>query len=148
MESVKIDDLLKYHFYGNLKSKNGATIFVDGCADEKENAYSYVLKSCINDTITSLTSFGKEASYMIEDEDHVLFCGNRKNVENSTSLYRISLSGGEAQEIAHFDKEGMSVVGYLNETTLVLQVKEKLVEEESDYEVFDEIPFSDESYFS
>ncbi len=141
MKSVKIDDLLKYHFYGNLKSKDGISIFVDGFSDEKENAYSYVLKTCVNDKIIPLTSFGKEASYMIEDEDHVLFCGNRKNVEKNTSLYRISLSGGEAQEIARFDKEGMNAIGYLNEKTLVLQVKEKLVEEEADYEVFDEIPF-------
>lgn len=141
MESVKIDDLLTYHFYGNLKSKDGVKVFVDGCADEKENTYSYVLKACIKDKIMPLTSFGKETSYLIEDESHVLFCGNRKNIEKSTSLYRISLTGGEAQEIARFDKEGFSVVGYLNSDILVLQVKEKLVEEESDYEVFDEIPF-------
>ena len=54
---------------------------------------------------------------------------------------RLSLNGGEAKEIVRFDKPGMNVLGYLNENTLVLMTKEKLVEEESDYEVFDEIPF-------
>ena len=37
---------------------------------------------------------------------------------------------GEAKEIARFDKPGMNVLGYLNEKTLVLLTKEKLVEEE------------------
>lgn len=141
MNSVKIDDLLTYHFYGNLKSKDGLKVFVDGCADEKENAYNFVLQACTNDKIIPLTSFGKESNYYIEDNEHVLFCGNRKNIEKSTSLYRISLKGGEAQEIARFDKPGFTVLGYLNENTLVLQIKEKLVEVEADYEVFDEIPF-------
>ena len=141
MNSVKIDDLLTYHFYGNLKSKDGLKVFVDGCADEKENAYNFVLQACTNDKIIPLTSFGKESNYYIEDNEHVLFCGNRINIEKSTSLYRISLKGGEAQEIARFDKPGFTVLGYLNENTLVLQIKEKLVEVEADYEVFDEIPF-------
>ena len=117
MKSVEINDLLSYHFYGNLKVKDGVKVFVD------------------------LTSFGKEAGLYIENENSVLFCGNRKNIEKSTSLYRLALNGGEAKEIARFDKPGMNVLGYLNENTLVLMTKEKLVEEESDYEVFDEIPF-------
>ncbi len=84
----------------------------------------------------------KNLVFYIENENSILFCGNRKNIEKkSTSLYRLSLNGGEAKEIARFDKPGMSVLGYLNEKTLVLLTKEKLVEEESDYEVFDEIPF-------
>ena len=141
MKSVEINDLLSYHFYGNLKAKDGVKVFVDGTAAEKENAYEYTLKCVKDDKVCDLTTFGKEASYYIENENSILFCGNRKNIENSTSLYRLSLNGGEAKEIARFDKPGFSVLGYLNETTLVLQIKEKLVEEESDYEVLDEIPF-------
>ena len=108
---------------------------------EKENAYEYTLKCVKDDKVYDLTSFGKEAGFYIENENSVLFCGNRKNIEKSTSLYRLALNGGEAKEIACFDKPGMNVLGYLNENTLVLMTKEKLVEEESDYEVFDEIPF-------
>lgn len=141
MKSVEINDLLTYHFYGNLKIKDGVKVFVDATAAEKENAYEYTLKCIKNDQVYTLTTFGKESSYYIENENSILFCGNRKNIENSTSLYRLALDGGEAQEIARFDKPGFNVLGYLNETTLVLQTKEKLVEEESDYEVFDEIPF-------
>ena len=141
MKSVEINDLLSYHFYGNLKVKDEVKIFVDGVVAEKENAYEYTLKCVKDDKVYDLTSFGKEAGFYIENENSVLFCGNRKNIEKSTSLYRLSLNGGEAKEIARFDKPGMNVLGYLNENTLVLMTKEKLVEEESDYEVFDEIPF-------
>lgn len=141
MKSVEINDLLAYHFYGNLKIKDGVKVFVDATAAEKENAYEYTLKCIKNDQVYTLTTFGKESSYYIENENSILFCGNRKNIENSTSLYRLALDGGEAEEIARLDKPGFNVLGYLNETTLVLQIKEKLVEEESDYEVFDEIPF-------
>ena len=116
-------------------------VFVDGVAAEKDNAYEYTLKCVKDDKVYDLTSFGKEAGFYIENENSVLFCGNRKNIEKSTSLYRLALNGGEAKEIARFDKPGMNVLGYLNENTLVLMTKEKLVEEESDYEVFDEIPF-------
>ena len=141
MKSVEINDLLSYHFYGNLKVKDEVKVFVDGVVAEKENAYEYTLKCVKDDKVYDLTSFGKEAGFYIENENSVLFCGNRKNIEKSTSLYRLSLNGGEAKEIARFDKPGMNVLGYLNENTLVLMTKEKLVEEESDYEVFDEIPF-------
>lgn len=141
MKSIEINDLLSYHFYGNLKVKDGVKVFVDGVAAEKENAYEYTLKCVKNDKVYDLTSYGKESGFYIENENSILFCGNRKNIEKSTSLYRLSLNGGEAKEIARFDKPGMSVLGYLNEKTLVLLTKEKLVEEESDYEVFDEIPF-------
>jgi tricorn protease-like protein len=48
-----------------------------------------------------------------------------RSTGKSTSLYRLSLNGGEAKEIARFDKPGMSVLGYLNEKTLVLLTKEK-----------------------
>ena len=41
MKSVEINDLLSYHFYGNLKVKDGVKVFVDGVAAEKENAYEY-----------------------------------------------------------------------------------------------------------
>ena len=141
MKSVEINDLLSYHFYGNLKAKDGVKVFVDATSAEKDNAYEYTLKCIKDDQVYDLTSFGKESSYYIENENSILFCGNRKNMENSTSLYRLALHGGEAKEIARFDKPGFTVLGYLNAATLVLQVKEKLVEEESDYEVFDEIPF-------
>ena len=141
MKSVEINDLLSYHFYGNLKAKDGVKVFVDATSAEKDNAYEYTLKCIKDDQVYDLTSFGKESSYYIENENSILFCGNRKNMENSTSLYRLALNGGEAKEIARFDKPGFTVLGYLNAATLVLQVKEKLVEEESDYEVFDEIPF-------
>ena len=141
MKSVEINDLLSYHFYGNLKVKDGVKVFVDGVAAEKENAYEYTLKCVKDDKVYDLTSYGKESDFYIENENSILFCGNRKNIEKSTSLYRLALNGGEAKEIARFDKPGMNVLGYLNENTLVLMTKEKLVEEESDYEVFDEIPF-------
>lgn len=141
MKSVEINDLLSYHFYGNLKAKDGVKVFVDATSAEKDNAYEYTLKCIKDDQVYDLTSFGKESSYYIENVNSILFCGNRKNMENSTSLYRLALNGGEAKEIARFDKPGFTVLGYLDAATLVLQVKEKLVEEESDYEVFDEIPF-------
>ena len=141
MKSIEINDLLSYHFYGNLKVKDGVKVFVDGVAAEKENAYEYTLKCVKDDKVYDLTSYGKESDFYIENENSILFCGNRKNIEKSTSLYRLALNGGEAKEIARFDKPGMNVLGYLNENTLVLMTKEKLVEEESDYEVFDEIPF-------
>ena len=129
MKSVEINDLLSYHFYGNLKVKDGVKVFVDGVAAEKDNAYEYTLKCVKDDKVYDLTSFGKEAGFYIENENSVLFCGNRKNIEKSTSLYRLALNGGEAKEIARFDKPGMNVLGYLNENTLVLMTKEKLVEE-------------------
>lgn len=95
MKSVEINDLLSYHFYGNLKVKDGVKVFVDGVAAEKDNAYEYTLKCVKDDKVYDLTSFGKEAGFYIENENSVLFCGNRKNIEKSTSLYRLALNGGD-----------------------------------------------------
>ena len=49
-------------------------------------AYEYTLKCVKDDKVYDLTSFGKEAGFYIENENSVLFFGNRKNIEKSTSL--------------------------------------------------------------
>ena len=113
MKSIEINDLLSYHFYGNLKVKDGVKVFVDGVAAEKENAYEYTLKCVKDDKVYDLTSYGKESGFYIENENSILFCGNRKNIEKSTSLYRLSLNGGEAKEIARFYAENPEDVKFL-----------------------------------
>ena len=57
MKSVEINDLLSYHFYGNLKVKDEVKVFVDGVVAEKENAYEYTLKCVKDDKVYDLTSF-------------------------------------------------------------------------------------------
>ena len=66
MKSVEINDLLSYHFYGNLKVKDGVKVFVDGVAAEKDNAYEYTLKCVKDDKVYDLTSLGKEAGFYID----------------------------------------------------------------------------------
>ena len=80
MKSIEINDLLSYHFYGNLKVKDGVKVFVDGVAAEKDNAYEYTLKCVKDDKVYDLTSYGKESDFYIENENSILFCGNRKNI--------------------------------------------------------------------
>ena len=59
MKSVEINDLLSYHFYGNLKVKDEVKVFDDGVVAEKENAYFFFFKCVKDETINDLISFVK-----------------------------------------------------------------------------------------
>lgn len=66
MKSVEINDLLSYHFYGNLKVKDGVKVFVDGVAAEKDNAYEYTLKCVKDDKVYDLTFFWKRSRFILK----------------------------------------------------------------------------------
>lgn len=141
MKPTTIDDLYTYSFLGNLKSRDQTAIFVKAVANETDNTYDQVLYQWKNGTVRPLTSFGQESNFAFLDDDTIVFCGNRKKREGKTSIYELSLQGGEAQEIATLDFDNAQIAGCLGDGTLVLLIREDGQSNETDYEVFDEIPF-------
>ncbi|WP_290172101.1 S9 family peptidase [uncultured Dubosiella sp.] len=141
MKPTTIDDLYTYSFLGNLKSRDQTAVFVKAVANETDNTYDQVLYQWKNGTVRPLTSFGQESNFAFLDDDTIVFCGNRKKREGKTSIYELSLQGGEAQEIATLDFDNAQIAGCLGDGTLVLLIREDGQSNENDYEVFDEIPF-------
>ena len=106
MNKLQLDDFTKYHFLSGVRlSPDGTSAaFVDKISNVKENRYD----SCIRllrlpeGTATQLTTAGKEASFLYDDADTILFPAARTSADEpekhhqKTTFYRISLHGGEA----------------------------------------------------
>jgi len=171
MESVKLDDFLKYKFISNfLFSPNGETgAFVVHESDLEENKYNSNIWTIDRKTkkIKKLTSLNEEKSFIWLDNNIIIFRANRdkkiqKKVsegETWTSFYQIDISGGEAQkfvdipmnvsQIKPITKSLFVIVAqYDNYNPIINDLAgEKRTEaikkqkEDKDYEVLDEIPF-------
>lgn len=167
MERVKIDDFGKVHFLSDLSlSPNGKTLaFVKSEADVGENVYKSAIWLWEGGNCRRLTTGGRDAAPLWLDDEHLLFPGDRRKTHRplpggAVTVYnRISIHGGEAEEyftvpmkcsrikpiseeefllIASYDHYGMDISGLEGEE------KEKAIaqiEENKDYEVFDELPF-------
>ena len=107
MRPVAIDDFakLKYLSQPAFSPEGTCAAFVVSEADKKTNGYRsyiYVLK---DKKVKKLTSFGQERTFQFLDEDTILFPGKREKDENEEAgsiWYKISLSGGEAEELFRF----------------------------------------------
>ena len=168
MESVRIDDILRYRFLSGVRyAPDGRrAAFVVSQCNEEENCYESRLW-LYDGTLRQLTDLGKERSFLWENEHTLLFPAVRSAEEKKraeaeepfTSYYRLDLNGGEALHaftlpfavecIRPLSGGRFAAIGTIdaNEPDLFRKSKEeraaalKKYEEEKDYEVFDELPF-------
>ena len=171
MENLKLDDFTKYKFLSGISmSPAGSnTGFVLHQMDVEENKYlsNIYIYNELNKEPLKLTSLDEEASFLWKDDDTILFPGTRnkkdkekkKNGEDLTSYYEISLKGGEANKVFEVPLNVTSLE-ILDDENLILTAvydhnkpnldglsdseKEKTLKEmkdAKDYEIFDEIPF-------
>ncbi len=167
MQKVLMEDLGKIQCLSDLSfSPNGkAAAFVKSSADLEKNTYTSAIWIIEEGKCRRLTTGGSESGPIWLDEEHLIFPGDRKKAHKpqpgqAVTVYnRINIHGGEAEEyftvpmkcfnlkkisdeefllIASYDHYGIDLAGLEGEE------KEKAIaqiEENKDYEVFDELPF-------
>lgn len=171
MDKLKLDDFIRYKFLSGINiSPNGLhTGFVVHEADLEENKYLSNIYIYDNEkkNYMQLTSFDEESTFEWENNENIIFSAIRnekdkkrkKDEEQFTSFYKISISGGEAKKAFEiplnvnnykllddgniiftsiFDPE------YRNIADLGQDEKENYLKkrkETNDYEVLDEIPY-------
>ncbi len=167
LEKVKIDDFGKIQYPSDLKlSPNGkVAAFVLSQADVKENCYKSAIWLLENGKVRRLTTGGSEAGPLWLDDEHILFPGDRKKAHKAApgqavTVYNIiNIHGGEAEEYftvpmkcgslkkisdneflltASYDHYGIDIAGLEGEEKEAAIAQ---IEENKDYEVFDELPF-------
>ena len=171
MEYLKLDDFTKYKFLSGIRiSPNSRyTGFVLHEMDVDENKYLSNIHIYNEETNKEfkLTSLDEERSFIWKDDNTILFPAMRckkdkerkEKKEDFTVYYEINLNGGEATKafeiplnvnsIEFIDGDNLLVTANFNHNKpnikeLSGEDKEnalKKIEEDKDYEVFDEIPF-------
>ena len=167
MKPIELKDFLNYRFLSNVKYAPGgkkAAFVVSECCEE-DNSYESRLW-LYDGALRQLTDLGQERSFFWEDENCILFPASRSKAEKKrreskeefTSFYRLDLRGGEALPAFTwpFAAQRVEQVGEVYVATGSVDVhhpdyfqmdKEQRAsvskerEEETDYEVFDELPF-------
>lgn len=168
MESIQIKDFLDYRYLANVRyAPDGkkAAFVVSNCSEE-ENCYESRLW-LYDGAFRQLTDLGKEARYIWEDANTILFPAVRsadekkraEKKEQFTSFYRLSLFGGEALHaftlpfaanwIQKLPNGAYAVLGTIdaNEPDYYRldrkdrEQVEKRYADDADYEVFDELPY-------
>ena len=106
MKPVAADTLFQMRFLSQItfSPEGKSACFVVTEIDKKKDAYRSCLWLRRDGKLTKLTGFGEERSFQYLDEDTVLFPGRRETEEDDegSRYYRISLSGGEAEEAFRF----------------------------------------------
>ena len=107
MKPIAVDEFCRLKFLSGVTfSPEGRTAcLVVSEADRKKNGYRSYLYLRRDGKLKKLTSFGKESSFQYLDEDTILFPGRREEGDKGaidSRWYRISLSGGEAEEAYAF----------------------------------------------
>ncbi|HJB26143.1 MAG TPA: S9 family peptidase [Firmicutes bacterium] len=167
MQKVTMEDLGKIYTLSEVSySPDGtAAAFVVSQAQVKENKYTSSIWVLENGVPRKLTSGGAESSYLWLDEESLLFPGDRKKSHKPepgqacTVYNRIDIHGGEAEElftipmkvksIRKISSHEFLIIGLYQHNAIEvtgLEGKERedaieRLEEEKDYEVFDELPF-------
>ena len=103
MKPIAADEFCRLKFLSDVTfSPEGKTAcLVVSEADRKKNGYRSYLYLRRDGKLKKLTSFGAERSFQYLDEDTILFPGRREEGDKESiesRWYRISLSGGEAEE--------------------------------------------------
>lgn len=167
MKKVCIDDFSKIYSLSELSvSPDGKTLaFVQTRADVDKNSYISTIWVMENSSCRQLTFGEKDNSPIWLDETHLLFPGDRKGTKKPapgqqiTVYNRINIHGGEAMEyftvpikckkicpvndrefliIGVYDHYGIDLTGLSGEEKSAAIAE---IEENKDYEVFDELPF-------
>ena len=167
MQKITMQDLEQIHCLSQVAcSPDGSSVaFVVTRASLDKNTYLSNLWLWENGSCRKLTSGDKESDFVWLDDEHLLFAGDRKHDHKpqpgqSVTVYnRINIHGGEAEGyfvlpmkarslypvnedeflfIGTYDHYGIDLAGLEGEEKK--QAIER-IEEEKDYEVFDELPF-------
>ena len=168
MKSVEIRDFLNYKYLSNVRyAPDGrrAAFVVSNC-NEDENSYESRLWM-YDGEFRQLTDLGKESRYFWENENTILFPAVRsadekkraEKKEQFTSFYRLDLCGGEAihaftlpfsaQWIRKLPNGSYVVLGSIDANApdyyrMSREDREKIEKgyaDDTDYEVFDELPY-------
>ena len=171
MEKLKLDDFTRYKFLSGIKTspneKNTGFILHKMDVDENKYLSNIHIYNEEKNKEFQLTSLDEERSFIWKDDSTILFPATRskkdkerkEKKEDFTVYYEISLNGGEATKafeipfnvnsIEFIDEDKLLVTATFNHNKpnikdLSGEDKEKAIkkmEEDKDYEVFDEIPF-------
>ena len=171
MENLKLDDFTRYKFLSGISiSPNGFnTGFVLHQMDVEENKYlsNIYIYNENNKEPLKLTSLDEERSFIWKDDNTILFPGARdekdkekkKNGEDLTPYYEISLKGGEANKVFEIPLNVTSMKILDDENFILTAIYDhnkpnleglsdaekketlKKMKDAKDYEIFDEIPF-------
>ena len=167
---ISVDEFTKLKFLSNITyaPDGSSACFVVSEANLKKNDYTSHIWMLKNGKPKKLTSFGKERGFQYLDEDTILFPGKRESdgaeqgkgkPDISSKLYRLSLSGGEAELAYTFPIPVQQVLplpgGDLIVTASVFPGFEDLykgdkklmaayqahVTENADYEIIEQVPW-------
>lgn len=171
MKKLELKDFLNYKFISRLRYAPGGNhvAFVVSQADWEENGYKsdiWVMDTA-SEALARLTAFGDAKSFIWLDEGSLLFPAARspkdkervKKGEKLTVFNKIDIGGGEAFE-AFRVPYAVTDIKQIDDTCYAMLCRwhpsdpdfsamdaeqkaeaYKLIEEERDYEVLDEIPF-------
>lgn len=125
MKKLQLHDFLKFEAFSQLKAspnkKNFA--FVKSSQNEKENQVDRVIYLSDGTEFKQLTSLKKEANFIWEDDQHLLFTTKRFKHEeeqaDTSFIYRIAIDGGEAQQ-AYSLPLSINSMWVLNEQQLLI----------------------------
>jgi len=149
MKRVRIEDLYEYRFLSAIElSPTGEWAgFVAKQADLEENGYSsnIYLASLATSEVRRLTTSGKDGPYVWDPSgDSILFASKRKSDSDGTALYRIQVTGGEAEFVVHLPHEA-TAFRLLPDGRILFSARVPLDgepgEDAAEYEVLEEIPF-------
>jgi len=152
MEPVQIEDLFDYRFLSGVEiAPNGEwAAFVVKHADVEEDGYrsDIYLAHLTKTEVCRLTTSGKDGPFSWEASgDSILFASKRCEDAKGSTLYRIRLTGGEAElvfELPHKVETFRPLPDGRILFTARIPLDGEPAEEDvdaSDYEVLEEIPF-------
>ena len=158
MESIKIDDLLKFKFLSGVAAspsgKKAAFLVKQAC--RKKNGYDswvYIVDFGTKE-VRKLTSFGAETLLSFDSEDTLLFASSRKHEDRpeknqeKTVFYRLPLQGGEAvrafelpYSVGSIKKMEDGVYAFSAVVDLNKPSEEEELKEYQDYHILEELPY-------
>ena len=107
MKPISVDEFFNLTYLSNVtfSPEGRSACLTVSRIDRKKDEYRSCLYLRRNGKLRKLTSFGRESRFLYLDEDTILFPSRRDQPEEgdpSSVWYRISLSGGEAEEAYRF----------------------------------------------
>ena len=158
MESIKIDDLLKFKFLSGVAAspsgKKAAFLVKQAC--RKKNGYDswvYIVDFGTKE-VRKLTSFGAETLLSFDSEDTLLFASSRKHEDRpeknqeKTVFYRLPLQGGEAvrafelpYSVGSIKKMEDGAYAFSAVVDLNKPSEEEELKEYQDYHILEELPY-------
>ncbi|MCI5675611.1 MAG: S9 family peptidase [Ezakiella sp.] len=162
MNRIKLNDFFEYKFLSNPTLKEGRIYFNETVVSEDGKDYVTSLSLIDNGKYKKLTEKGG-SGFIFLNKDEILFVDERdglkkEEISPKTTIYKLDLTGGEAQKFLSFDR-ALSLEGVLDNYIIMRERYNPLykdyedasederksivkkADEEKDYMVFDEIPF-------